>query len=69
MGSRSNLEGGWGLGSYVERDRGQGQQARRINGNLQLLGLGELGESLEISRDQVWGRMPGVNVCNISLDA
>ena len=41
---------GWGgervrmgqVGSGLQRDRGQTEAARRMNGNLQLLGIGEI---------------------------
>lgn len=39
-----NGKGNWGIsGSGVERDRGDGQMAMRLNGKLQLAGVGGRG--------------------------
>ena len=42
-------------------DRRETQRARRMNRNLQLQGVGRLGESLGNSRDLRLGRIPGAN--------
>ena len=45
-------------------DRREGQRARGIKENLQLAGMGV--GSLGHSRDLGWGRLPGVNVGDLS---
>jgi hypothetical protein len=42
MGDRTGEES-WGSGSGVGKDRKEGQRARKINGNLQLAGVGGQG--------------------------
>ena len=60
-----------GGGGVSRSDKGggrrDGQMSKRINGNLQLVGV-EWGISLGHTRDQRWGRLPGVNVSDLSRD-
>ena len=56
-----------GSGSSVQIDRREGLRVRKINGNLQLPGMG-LGASLGNARDLGYGRLPEVNASDLSPD-
>jgi hypothetical protein len=53
----------------VGRDRREGLKDMRMNGNLQLLKVGEKRESLGSPRNLGLGRFPGINAGDFSLTA
>jgi hypothetical protein len=53
-------------GSGVGRDRRDGQMAMRMNGNLQLVGVGRKGATRGHARDLKKGRHPRINGGDLS---